>query len=39
MCGETPQNLTLDSVDALADQLGVVALTLLDSAADPARRR
>ena len=28
------RNLTLDSVDMLAGQLGVVALALLDSAAD-----
>ncbi|MGH3087395.1 helix-turn-helix domain-containing protein [Nocardioides sp. NBC_00368] len=28
------RNLTLDSVDALAEQLGVAALTLLDPAAD-----
>ncbi|SDZ34165.1 Helix-turn-helix domain-containing protein [Saccharopolyspora shandongensis] len=33
------RNLTLDSVDALADQLGVVALTLLDPSADPTRLR
>lgn len=32
------RNLTLDSVDMLADQLGVVALALLDPAAELTRR-
>jgi transcriptional regulator with XRE-family HTH domain len=32
------RNLTLDSVDVLAGQLGVAALTLLDPAVDPTRR-
>lgn len=33
------RNLTLDSVDVLAGQLGVAALTLLDPAVDQMRRR
>ena len=33
------RNLTLDSVDALAEQLGVAALTLLDPAANLSPRR
>lgn len=33
------RNLTLDSVDVLAGQLGVAAVTLLDPAADPTPAR